>query len=156
MTTESVVSKLNDYSSIMKIIQSKHFEIDRVKTMKYSLAVPKTQKYNKLKDKNNISDQTFDITEEICREYDHIISALLKEIIELQNLKREIDFNVGKLPLEYQKLIMLRYFQKKKWFQIEMALNYSQRQPYYINKKAIEQLASGWESIDVESLDCII
>ena len=50
------------------------------------------------------------------------------------------------LPPVYEKILRARYLRGKSWVAVSMELNYSERQTYYLRKKALAEFAKKWDA----------
>ena len=58
---------------------------------------------------------------------DEAVKDVLKEMDEIRTQLERMDYYIGLLTEEQQKILQLYYFQKKGWYDIERETNYSRR-----------------------------
>lgn len=145
MTEREIKEILKQYKDIPQCIDAKNCELSRLIRQKYELCAPSALRLTGLPKSKNKKDPTLNKVIELTEQYDKEVDRLTREIKLLTNKKSKIEENLSRLAPIEQKLIHLRYIERKKWFVIENALHYSQRQPYYIHNRIIKTLAENWK-----------
>jgi hypothetical protein len=144
MTEKEIKEILKQYKDIPLCIDAKNCELTRLIRQKYELCEPSAVRLTGLPKSKEVKDPTYNKVMELTEQYGREIDRLTMEIKLLTEKKSKIEENINRLlPIE-QKLIHLRYIERRKWYIIENILHYSQRQPFYMHNKIIKKLSENW------------
>lgn len=80
-----------------------------------------------------------------CEPARQLLGHIEDEIADLMRLRKTLGALVGDLPMEAQRVLLLRYEKNLSWLQISIQMNYDERSVRRIETRAVDRLAAALE-----------
>ena len=138
---EDVKNTLKRWGTIIEECRNKQREIEKLKALckdAREISGIKIDDMPKVNQKKSRVENA--VIETICM-YEENIERLNKDIQKLISKKEKMDGIIGELGLVEQRIMRMRYVEKKSWDYINVMTGYSRRQCFRIHDEGIGELA---------------
>lgn len=135
-TNDMIVEKLREYPVLQERMNLLRFELSNVAhasekdvldSLAYSTPTYEPVTGGNADKQDRIMKVALSYKNLAAKMNDEAVKDVLKEMDEIRTQLERMDYYIGLLTEEQQKILQLYYFQKKGWYDIERETNYSRR-----------------------------
>ena len=148
MTENEALIFLKNIKGVTAKIEAKSYEIKRVLT---SREFVETLRYEEMLERYRGNEEmvkkTLEKLEKTSFCFSNILDSLTSDLEKTVKEREDAEKVFSSLPEVCEKLLRLRYIEGRPWFYVADKLIYSDRQTYYLHKKAVKKFAENWTQI---------